>query len=132
MEPFTRGEGVVCPLDRADVDTDQIIPKQFLKRIERTGFGEFLFWDWRGEEGFPLDRPESTWDSAYAARVHDLLFAHFELRDRHEALMHKLASVQSTLEIIIDLWQSRRSLLLEAAIIALFLLEIGLALFGAK
>ena len=58
MEPVTRIEGVVCPLDRSDVDTDQIIPKQFLKRIERTGFGEFLFWDWRGEEGFPLDRPE--------------------------------------------------------------------------
>ena len=58
MEPVTRIEGVVCPLDRGDVDTDQIIPKQFLKRIERTGFGEFLFWDWRGEEGFPLDRPE--------------------------------------------------------------------------
>lgn len=58
MEPFRRVEGIVCPLDRADVDTDQIIPKQFLKRIERTGFGEFLFWDWRGEEGFTLDRPE--------------------------------------------------------------------------
>ncbi len=58
MDPVTRIEGVVCPLDRSDVDTDQIIPKQFLKRIERTGFGEFLFWDWRGEEGFPLDRPE--------------------------------------------------------------------------
>ncbi len=58
MDAFTRVEGVVCPLDRADVDTDQIIPKQFLKRIERTGFGEFLFWDWRGEPGFPLDRPE--------------------------------------------------------------------------
>ncbi len=58
MEAVRRVHGVVCPLDRADVDTDQIIPKQFLKRIERTGFGEFLFWDWRGEEGFPLDRPE--------------------------------------------------------------------------
>ena len=59
MDAFTRVEGVICPLDRADVDTDQIIPKQFLKRIERTGFGEFLFWDWRGgEPGFPLDRPE--------------------------------------------------------------------------
>ena len=58
MDAFTRVEGVVCPLDRGDVDTDQIIPKQFLKRIERTGFGEFLFWDWRGQEGFPLDRPE--------------------------------------------------------------------------
>jgi len=51
-------EGRMVPLDRADVDTDQIMPKQYLKRIERTGFGEFLFWDWRGEEGFPLDRPE--------------------------------------------------------------------------
>ena len=57
MDPFIRVEGVVCPLDRSDVDTDQIIPKQFLKRIERTGFGEFLFWDWRGEEGFPLEQP---------------------------------------------------------------------------
>jgi 3-isopropylmalate/(R)-2-methylmalate dehydratase small subunit len=58
MEPVRVVSGVVAPLDRSDVDTDQIIPKQFLKRIERTGFGEFLFWDWRGEEGFPLDRPE--------------------------------------------------------------------------
>ncbi len=58
MDAFTRVEGVMCPIDRADVDTDQIIPKQFLKRIERTGFGEFLFWDWRGEPGFPLERPE--------------------------------------------------------------------------
>jgi 3-isopropylmalate/(R)-2-methylmalate dehydratase small subunit len=39
------------------VDTDQIIPKQFLKRIERSGFGQFLFWDWRGEPGFPIDDP---------------------------------------------------------------------------
>ncbi len=47
MEPFTIHTGVVAALDRANVDTDQIIPKQFLKRIERTGFGEFLFFDWR-------------------------------------------------------------------------------------
>ncbi len=47
MEPFRKHTGVVVPLDRANVDTDQIIPKQFLKRIERTGFGEFLFFDWR-------------------------------------------------------------------------------------
>lgn len=47
MEPFVNHEGLVAPLDRANVDTDQIIPKQFLKRIERTGFGEFLFFDWR-------------------------------------------------------------------------------------
>jgi 3-isopropylmalate/(R)-2-methylmalate dehydratase small subunit len=58
MEAVRVVSGVVCPLDRADVDTDQIIPKQFLKRIERTGFGEFLFWDWRGEEGFPLENPD--------------------------------------------------------------------------
>jgi 3-isopropylmalate/(R)-2-methylmalate dehydratase small subunit len=57
MDAFTAVTGVGMPLDRADVDTDQIIPKQFLKRIERTGFGEFLFFDWRGEEGFPLDNP---------------------------------------------------------------------------
>ena len=47
MEPFVRLNGVVAPMDRVNVDTDQIIPKQFLKRIERTGFGQFLFNDWR-------------------------------------------------------------------------------------
>ncbi|MDA0836190.1 MAG: 3-isopropylmalate dehydratase small subunit [Planctomycetota bacterium] len=47
MESFIKHKGVVATLDRVHVDTDQIIPKQFLKRIERTGFGEFLFFDWR-------------------------------------------------------------------------------------
>jgi len=47
MRPFTTHTGLVATLDRINVDTDQIIPKQFLKRIERTGFGEFLFYDWR-------------------------------------------------------------------------------------
>ena len=47
MNPFRTHTGLVAPLDKANVDTDQIIPKQFLKRIERTGFGEFLFFDWR-------------------------------------------------------------------------------------
>lgn len=52
MIPFRSHTGLVVPLDRANVDTDQIIPKQFLKRIERTGFGEFLFYDWRyGRKG---------------------------------------------------------------------------------
>ncbi len=52
MEPFTKHTGIVAPLDRVNVDTDQIIPKQFLKRIERTGFGQFLFFDWRlGPDG---------------------------------------------------------------------------------
>ncbi|UOF90585.1 3-isopropylmalate dehydratase small subunit [Fodinisporobacter ferrooxydans] len=50
MQPFTRLTGIVAPLDRVNVDTDAIIPKQFLKRIERTGFGQFLFFDWRFTE----------------------------------------------------------------------------------
>lgn len=64
MEPFTTHTGLVAPLDRIDVDTDQIIPKQFLKRIERTGYGRFLFHDWRAREDgspdpdFSLNRPE--------------------------------------------------------------------------
>jgi 3-isopropylmalate/(R)-2-methylmalate dehydratase small subunit len=47
MQPFTQHTGLVVSMDRANVDTDQIVPKQFLKRIERTGFGKFLFFDWR-------------------------------------------------------------------------------------
>jgi 3-isopropylmalate/(R)-2-methylmalate dehydratase small subunit len=47
MQPFTQLKGIVAPVDRANVDTDAIIPKQFLKRIERSGFGQFLFHDWR-------------------------------------------------------------------------------------
>src|SRR5438128_3243426 len=54
MEPVTIIHGGVTVLDRADVDTDQIIPKQFLKRVERTGFGEFLFYDWAKEPGWEL------------------------------------------------------------------------------
>ena len=63
MKPFTVHRGRVAPLDRVNVDTDQIIPKQFLKRIERIGFGQFLFYDWRfGADGkknadFVLDEP---------------------------------------------------------------------------
>jgi 3-isopropylmalate/(R)-2-methylmalate dehydratase small subunit len=47
MTPFRKHTGLVAPLNRVNIDTDQIIPKQFLKRIERTGFGQFLFYDWR-------------------------------------------------------------------------------------
>jgi 3-isopropylmalate/(R)-2-methylmalate dehydratase small subunit len=61
MNPFRVHKGRVAPLDRVNVDTDQIIPKQFLKRIERTGFGEFLFYDWRKDandaQPFVLDHP---------------------------------------------------------------------------
>jgi 3-isopropylmalate/(R)-2-methylmalate dehydratase small subunit len=54
MEPVRIIEGAVSVLDRHDVDTDQIIPKQFLKRVERTGFGEFLFYDWAKQPGWEL------------------------------------------------------------------------------
>ena len=54
MDPVTKVAGPVSVLDRSDVDTDQIIPKQFLKRVERTGFGEFLFYDWAKEPGWEL------------------------------------------------------------------------------
>src|SRR5579864_8663136 len=66
MKPFHREEGVLIPLDRSDVDTDQIIPKQFLKRIERTGYGEFLFNDWRRDPSGTL-RPDFVLnEDAYA------------------------------------------------------------------
>ena len=74
MQPFTTHSGVVAPLDRVNVDTDQIIPKQFLKRIERTGFGQFLFFDWRflpdgsPNPAFELNRPESAGASILLAR----------------------------------------------------------------
>ena len=64
MEPVSTITGIAAPLPRANVDTDQIIPKQFLKRVDRTGFGEFLFYDWaRDAEGerdpeFVLNRPD--------------------------------------------------------------------------
>ncbi len=64
MQPFLKHTGLVVPLNRPNIDTDQIIPKQFLKRIERTGFGDFLFFDWRfNADGtlnpdFELNRPE--------------------------------------------------------------------------
>lgn len=56
MQAFTKLHGIVAPVDRVNVDTDAIIPKQFLKRIERTGFGQFLFYEWRfDEEGGNID-----------------------------------------------------------------------------
>ena len=63
MKSFQTHTGLLVPLERASIDTDQIIPKQFLKRIERSGFGEFLFYDWRfdlngqPEPGFCLNEP---------------------------------------------------------------------------
>jgi 3-isopropylmalate/(R)-2-methylmalate dehydratase small subunit len=59
MKAFRSVTSRALVLDRPDVDTDQIVPKQFLKRIERTGFGEFLFFDWRKDPEFELNRPEA-------------------------------------------------------------------------
>ena len=59
MKAFRKVTSTAVVLDRPDVDTDQIIPKQFLKRIERTGFGEFLFFDWRKDPDFELNQPEA-------------------------------------------------------------------------
>ncbi|WP_062199013.1 3-isopropylmalate dehydratase small subunit [Massilibacterium senegalense] len=73
MEPIVIHEGKVAGMDRVNVDTDQIIPKQFLKRIERTGFGQFLFFDWRfNKDGsdnpeFELNRPENKGASILVA-----------------------------------------------------------------
>ena len=72
MEAFTVHSGVVGAMDRANVDTDQIIPKQFLKRIERTGFGQFLFYDWRfNDDG--SDNPEFELNQAEVAGASILL-----------------------------------------------------------
>jgi 3-isopropylmalate/(R)-2-methylmalate dehydratase small subunit len=74
MHSFITHTGLVVPLDRSDVNTDDIIPKQFLKRIERTGFGEFLFFDWRyrndgaANPDFVLNRPEYAGASVLLTR----------------------------------------------------------------
>ncbi|HEV7224904.1 MAG TPA: 3-isopropylmalate dehydratase small subunit [Pirellulales bacterium] len=74
MKPFTQHSGLVAAMDRPNVDTDQIIPKQFLKRIERTGFGQFLFFDWRlfsdgsPNPDFELNRPECRGATILLAR----------------------------------------------------------------
>lgn len=74
MEPFKKITSVVSPLDRVNVDTDAIIPKQFLKRIERTGFGQFLFFEWRFDEqgndnpNFELNKPQYKGSNILVAR----------------------------------------------------------------
>ena len=80
MEPLKKVTGVVAPLDRMNVDTDQIIPKQFLKRIERTGFGEFLFFDWRYNEDGTLN-PEFELNKEHLKGA-NILLAGPELRKR--------------------------------------------------
>lgn len=75
MKSFVTHTGLVVPMNRSDVDTDQLIPKQFLKRIERTGFGQYLFYDWRFlEDGktpnpdFELNKPEFAGATILLAR----------------------------------------------------------------
>ncbi|MFE4710066.1 3-isopropylmalate dehydratase small subunit [Paenibacillus sp. NPDC056722] len=75
MEAFKKLTGIVAPVDRVNVDTDAIIPKQFLKRIERTGFGQFLFYEWRfDEEGndnptFEMNKPRYKGASVLISRA---------------------------------------------------------------
>lgn len=75
MQPFTKLTGIVGPVDRVNVDTDAIIPKQFLKRIERTGFGQFLFYEWRFDEqgavidSFSLNQPRYEGASVLISRA---------------------------------------------------------------
>jgi 3-isopropylmalate/(R)-2-methylmalate dehydratase small subunit len=75
MQAFTTHTGLVCAMDRANVDTDQIIPKQFLKRIERSGYGPFLFFDWRylgdgktDDPAFELNQPKNAGATILLAR----------------------------------------------------------------
>ena len=74
MEAFVKHTGIVAPLDKPDIDTDQIIPKQFLKRVERDGFGQFMFYNWRYKEGgvanpdFILNSPQYSGCSILATR----------------------------------------------------------------
>jgi 3-isopropylmalate/(R)-2-methylmalate dehydratase small subunit len=75
MEAFTKITGIVGPVDRVNVDTDAIIPKQFLKRIERTGFGQFLFYEWRFDQqgnnidSFELNKPRFQGASVLVSRA---------------------------------------------------------------
>jgi len=75
MEPFIRHTGIVAPVDRVNVDTDAIVPKQFLKRIERSGFGQFLFYEWRFDENgnpnpdFELNKPRYQGASILISRA---------------------------------------------------------------
>jgi 3-isopropylmalate/(R)-2-methylmalate dehydratase small subunit len=75
MQAFTKHTGIVAPVDRVNVDTDAIIPKQFLKRIERTGFGQFLFFEWRWDEqgnvneSFEMNKPRYQGASVLISRA---------------------------------------------------------------
>lgn len=75
-----------------------------------------------------VDKPAETWEDARIARLYDALFRNLELKERHDAMLYKLHAVETVMEMFIDIWQSRRSLTLEWAIVVLIVFEILLAL----
>jgi len=79
---------------------------------------------------FLVDRPEATWESPQVAQLYDALFANLELRQRHDAMLHKLEAVERATESVINLWQGRRSNALEWAIVILIVMEIVFAVGG--
>ena len=79
---------------------------------------------------FLVDRPEATWENPRVAQLYDALFANLELRQRHDAILHKLAAAEHVTQTAIDLWHGRRSNALEWAIVILIVIEIGFALAG--
>ena len=78
---------------------------------------------------FLVDRPDFTWEDPQVARLYDELFLSLELRERHDAMLHKLGVTQEAVETVIDLWQGRRSRTLEWTIVLLIVFEIGMAIF---
>lgn len=77
-----------------------------------------------------IDRPAETWEDARIARLYDALFRNLELQERHQSMQHKLMAVSNVMEMLIDVWQSRRSLLLEWAIVVLIVVEVAFALLS--
>lgn len=105
MEPFNTVNGIVATLDRANVDTDQIIPKQFLKSIKRTGFGESLFFDWRyGDDGKPDPQFELN-DPALAGAVILVTRNNFGCGSSREHAVWAVA--QYGFRVVIAPWQDR-------------------------
>jgi uncharacterized Rmd1/YagE family protein len=77
-----------------------------------------------------VDKPAETWEDARIARLYDVLFRNLELQERHQAMLYKLQAVSTVMEMLIDIWQSRRSMLLEWAIVVLIVMELLFALIG--
>ena len=88
MDPFVRHTGTAVPLRRSDVDTDQIIPSDWLKRVERTGFGAGLFSEWREDPSFVLNRPEYADAGTLCIADEDLHRVGLRHRERH--VRHRL------------------------------------------